>query len=51
MRHLSVLAASVALLFAAGQARAQQEVIKIGVVGPLTGAFAAGGQSQLGARS
>lgn len=45
MRFLSV-AAMLAVGVAAGPAAAQQ-VIKIGVVGPLTGAFAAVGQSQL----
>ena len=46
MRHPSLIAMSVAALLCAAPAWAQQ-VIKIGVVGPLTGPFAAGGQSQL----
>lgn len=47
MRHRCLLVASVAaILFAATPAWSQQ-VLKIGVVGPLTGNFAAGGQSQL----
>ncbi len=47
MRHAEMFAAlALAASLAAGPAHAQQ-VIKIGVVGPLTGAFAAGGQSQI----
>lgn len=47
MKHAELFAALVlAVALGAGGAEAQQ-VIKIGVVGPLTGAFAAGGQSQI----
>jgi branched-chain amino acid transport system substrate-binding protein len=47
MRRSAMVAISMAaLLLTAGPGRAQQ-VIKIGVIGPLTGPFAAGGQSQL----
>ena len=46
MKSKIVLGAAAALLLATSGAQAQQ-TIRIGVVGPLTGAFAAGGQSQL----
>jgi branched-chain amino acid transport system substrate-binding protein len=47
MKHSEMLTAlAVAMVLGAGSAQAQQ-VIRIGVVGPLTGAFAAGGQSQI----
>lgn len=46
MKRIGLLSAIVVgILLGAGPASAQQ-VIRIGVVGPLTGAFAAGGQSQ-----
>jgi len=46
-RKLATLFAGAVALCAALSAHAQQQVIKIGVIGPLTGAFAAAGQSQL----
>lgn len=44
---IATILPAVAALCMVLPAYSQQQVIKIGVVGPLTGAFAAGGQSQL----
>lgn len=46
IRRLSTMLAGAAALMAL-PAQAQQQVVRIGVVGPLTGTFAAAGQSQL----
>ena len=47
MRRTRSVALALAAVLASAAPALAQEAIKIGVVGPLTGAFAAGGQSQL----
>jgi branched-chain amino acid transport system substrate-binding protein len=47
MRRTTSVALALAAVLASAAPALAQEAIKIGVVGPLTGAFAAGGQSQL----